>query len=89
MKKIFCKIFVATIAVLSISILSATSFIGVAAEEPVVTVTSQTSINSGEVITPKGGDVIVTKYRRIDGKIQYRRWNETRNCWVDSDWIDL
>ena len=90
MKKVLCKIFVATITALSVSILSATSFIGVAAEEPVVAATSQTqaSIDSEESITPRG-DIIVIKYRKIDGKIQYRRWNETQQKWVDSDWIDL
>lgn len=34
-------------------------------------------------------DVIVTKYRLYNGVVQYRRWNETRDCWVDPDWIDL
>lgn len=34
-------------------------------------------------------DVIVTKYRYYNGKVQYRRWNETYGYWVDSAWIDL
>lgn len=34
-------------------------------------------------------DVIVNKYRVYNGVPQYRRWNETRNCWVDPDWIDI
>ena len=33
-------------------------------------------------------DVIVYKYRLYNGKPQYRRWNRTRGCWVDPDWID-
>lgn len=37
--------------------------------------------------TPKA-DVIVRKYRINNGVTQYRRWNETRGCWVDPDWID-
>lgn len=33
-------------------------------------------------------DVIVTKYREtIDGRLQYRRWNETRGYWVDPYWM--
>ena len=32
-------------------------------------------------------DVIVTKYRVKNGQVQYRRWNETKGYWVDSDWI--
>ena len=32
-------------------------------------------------------DSIVRKYRVKDGKLQYRRWNETKGYWVDSDWI--
>lgn len=34
-------------------------------------------------------DKIVTKYRVYDGKWQYRRWNETKECWVDPHWIDM
>ena len=39
-------------------------------------------------ITPHA-DVIVYKYRLLNGKQQYRRWNETRGYWVDPYWIDL
>ena len=34
-------------------------------------------------------DEIVTKFRAYNGKIQYRRWNQTRGYWVDKKWIDL
>ncbi len=34
-------------------------------------------------------DVIVSKYRYYNGKVQYRRWNETYGYWVDPYWIDL
>lgn len=34
-------------------------------------------------------DVIVKRYRMHNDIVQYRRWNETRGCWVDPDWIDL
>lgn len=33
-------------------------------------------------------DVIVTKFRLYNGLVQYRRWNETKGCWVDPDWIN-
>lgn len=33
-------------------------------------------------------DVIITKYRTRNGKKQYRRWNKTKQCWVDPAWID-
>lgn len=32
-------------------------------------------------------DKIIKKYQVIDGKLYYRRWNETRKCWVDPKWI--
>ena len=32
-------------------------------------------------------DVIKYVYRNLDGRLQYRRWNETRGYWVDPDWI--
>lgn len=34
-------------------------------------------------------DVIETKYRLYNGVLQYRRWNATRNYWVDPYWIDM
>jgi hypothetical protein len=34
-------------------------------------------------------DVIVRKYRYYNGKLQYRRWNETYGYWVDPYWIDM
>ena len=34
-------------------------------------------------------DVIVMKWRRGSrGQLQYRRWNETKQKWVDDEWID-
>ncbi len=43
---------------------------------------------SSTAIEPRK-DVIVTKYRYYNGKVQYRRWNETYGYWVDPAWIDL
>lgn len=34
-------------------------------------------------------DKIVVKYRTVNGVVQYRRWNETKGCWVDPAWINL
>ena len=34
-------------------------------------------------------DKIVTKYRYYNGVYQYRRWNETKGCWVDPAWINM
>lgn len=34
-------------------------------------------------------DKIVVKYRTYNGKMQYRRWNVTKQCWVDPKWIDM
>lgn len=34
-------------------------------------------------------DIIIIKTRIYNGKRQYRRWNETKSCWVDPDWIDI
>ena len=44
--------------------------------------------SSEESISPYA-DTIVYKYRFIDGVLQYRRWNETKQCWVDDNWIDV
>ncbi len=34
-------------------------------------------------------DKIVVKYRTYNGVRQYRRWNETKGCWVDPYWINF
>lgn len=34
-------------------------------------------------------DIIQTKYRSYNNKLQYRRWNQTKGYWVDPDWIDM
>lgn len=34
-------------------------------------------------------DRIEYVYRMIDGIPHYRRWNATRNYWVDDEWIPL
>ena len=34
-------------------------------------------------------DVIVTKYRAYQGKLQKRRWNVTLGYWVDPYWITI
>ena len=34
-------------------------------------------------------DVITVKFRVVDGKLQYRRLNETWGYWVDPYWIDV
>lgn len=51
---------------------------------PLITVEN----SSTSTVQPRA-DVIVKKYRTYNGKRQYRRWNETRGYWVDSDWIDM
>lgn len=34
-------------------------------------------------------DQIQLRYRVVDGVLQYRRFNTSRNCWVDPDWINV
>lgn len=34
-------------------------------------------------------DKIVVKVRYYNGRYQYRRWNDTKQCWVDPNWIDM
>lgn len=53
-------------------------------QEIAVTASEETQIQPQPRI-----DVIVNKYRVHNGVLQYRRWNETRGCWVDPDWINM
>ncbi|MBE6824220.1 MAG: hypothetical protein E7513_02620 [Ruminococcaceae bacterium] len=34
-------------------------------------------------------DVIVWKYKTVNGVLYKRRWNETKCVWVDSAWIKV
>lgn len=43
----------------------------------------------GEIGVAPCADEIVTKFRAYNGKVQYRRWNQTRGYWVDKHWINL
>ena len=90
MKKTLRKVLAAFIAVLSLAILSSVSLLSVAAEEPMVSSSVQTVTvqDNGESISPRG-DLIEIRYRVHNGKIQYRHWNLTQNCWVEDDWIDM
>lgn len=40
-------------------------------------------------VQPFVEDIIVKKYRVYNGRHQYRRWNETKQKWVDPYWIDM
>lgn len=40
-------------------------------------------------VSPYINDVIIYIYRHYKGRLQYRRWNETRQVWVDPYWITL
>ncbi len=33
-------------------------------------------------------DIIEMRFRTYNGVKQYRRWNTTRNCWVDATWMN-
>lgn len=43
---------------------------------------------TADTIQPRSS-VIVYKFRNNNGVRQYRRWNETKGCWVDPAWINL
>lgn len=44
--------------------------------------------NDSTSIQPRA-DVIVKRWRRgSHGQLQYRRWNQTKQKWVDDEWID-
>lgn len=98
MKKKAAKIFTAFI--MTAIIAQGTVMVASAAE----TDSTPDSVSVVEVATPDSSalesgadtttiqpraDVIVKKWRRGSrGQLQYRRWNETRQKWVDDEWID-
>ena len=54
---------------------------------------TNTIVYAGEICTKETeeriADKIVVKNREYNGKLQYRRWNETKGYWVDSHWINV
>lgn len=52
--------------------------------------TSETMGNGiGTVGIVPYAESIIIRYRTFKGRLQYRRWNVTRKCWVDSKWSNL
>ena len=78
-KKLLCTLLMGVTLATAFSMAQATAISSV--EEPIV------SSDSEYTISPYA-DKIITKYRTHNGKKQYRRWNETKHCWVDPHWID-
>ncbi len=42
-----------------------------------------------ETVKNERKDIIEFRFRTYNGVDQYRRWNTTRNCWVDATWMNL
>ena len=79
-KKILCTFLMGVTLATAFPVAQATDISSV--EEPIV------SSDSEYTISPYA-DKIIIKYRTHNGKRQYRRWNDSKYCWVDSHWIDL
>lgn len=47
------------------------------------------TFNTSNEYSTCSADKIVLKTRTYNGKLQYRHWNETKHCWVESHWIDF
>ena len=76
MKKLFCKVVVATMMITS---MNATVFANTTAPVNVGVATEAPELKA---------DVIVNYYRVKNGQLQMRQWNETRGYWVD-EWTDI
>ena len=98
MKKKAAKIFTAFI--MTAIIAQGTVMVASAAEtdstpDSVIVIETATSDSSSlesgadsTSIQPRA-DKIVIKWRRgSHGQLQYRRWNDTKQEWVDDEWID-
>ena len=77
------------IVVLTLSLMVSGFVLSASAEEVGLvedtTVVEQSGGNGGTIVPM--ADKIVTKFRIYNGKHQYRNWNETRNRWVEPNWI--
>ncbi len=50
---------------------------------------SQEKCTKAEYMQETRKDIIEMKFRTYNGVKQYRRWNKTRNRWVDATWKNL
>ena len=54
-----------------------------------VTALTQEMQSSPYGIEQPSEDTIIYGYRMWNGKMQRRRWNVTKQCWVDPKWSDV
>lgn len=65
--------------------------VGLAKESsgPVQAISVAVKVAAGTAVEPRA-DVLVWKYQTTaDGKLQKRRWNQTRGRWYDPAWITI
>ena len=94
MKKKAAKIFTAfimtaTIAQGTVMVASASTPDSVAVVEVATPDSSALESGADSTSVQPIADVIYRKWRRgSHGQLQYRRWNDTKQEWVDDEWID-
>lgn len=84
MKKLKKTVSLAMCAVMLLTsgIVAASAADPVTADEPTVSVAAVKPTDDIQ-------DTIIWKYRMYNGQMQKRRWNETRQVWVDPYWINV
>lgn len=70
-------------------LMASVSFHSAYAADPVCQAQSLQNISIAIESAVPCADQIVMKTRWHNGVLQYRRWNKTKGCWVDPDWIDM
>lgn len=76
------------LALSSLIVMQTLALTEVSAGEIELTQSTVESVNTDEYKIQRA-DVIVIMTRTFNGVRQYRRWNQTRNKWVDSYWRDM
>lgn len=54
-----------------------------------IDISNMSAIETEMLIMMPRADKIIIKFRVYNGMDQYRRWNETKQCWVDPAWINM
>lgn len=85
--KIFVKRLIAI--AMSATMLVSGAAIASAAEPPVASSAAAAALSASEGISPTATDEIYWKYRVYNGVLQKRRWNATKQVWVDPYWINV
>lgn len=74
---------------LSIGLLIATVLVNPISVMPMAAAPVKVQAAEIPTVEPQADEIVWMYRTKADGTVQRRRWNASRNCWVDPYWIDV